>query len=106
MVVSGARAAARTSMQYVAIVYGAPMKPSTVASLPTSFRRSPSVCCTNGHASTGSMRWTASISAAERSARIFGPAFSRMSNSIPMPGSGVRMSEKRMTPSVLYASHG
>jgi len=29
-----------------------------------------------------------------------------MSKSKPMPGSGVRMSEKRMTPSVPYARYG
>jgi hypothetical protein len=44
---------------------------------------------------------TASMASLVRSGGIFGPSFSRMSKSIPMPGSGVRMSEKRITPSVL-----
>jgi hypothetical protein len=30
-----------------------------------------------------------------------GPAFSKMSNSMFMPGSGVKMSENKMTPSTL-----
>ena len=43
------------STRYVARVYGKPTKPSTVASLPTAFRRSLSTEPTNGHASSGSI---------------------------------------------------
>lgn len=87
-------------------MYGAPMKPSTVALPSTSRRSAPSAWRTKGHAASGSIRCIASTAACERIGVIFGPAFSRMSKSTPIPGSGVRMSEKRMTPSVWYAFHG
>jgi hypothetical protein len=37
---------------------------------------------------------------------MIGPRLSMMSKSMPMPGNGVRMSEKRITPSGRKASNG
>ncbi len=41
-------------MEYAASVHGDPTKPSTVEALPTSERRLPRICCTNGTLLAGS----------------------------------------------------
>mmetsp|Transcript_3594 Transcript_3594/g.9994 ORF Transcript_3594/g.9994 Transcript_3594/m.9994 type:complete len:225 (+) Transcript_3594:636-1310(+) len=83
------------------------MNPSTAASSPTSERRFCSVSRTNGVlliASSSCTRATSSIVRIGFS--MIGPLSSGISKSIPIPGSGVRISEKRMTPSGLNARHG
>ncbi len=66
----------------------------------TVFRRSPRVCLTKGVALLQSeLTYMLCKLSRVRIGLSFGPAFSSMSNSTPMPGSGVRMSENRIQPS-------
>jgi len=90
------------STRYVASVYGQPTNPSTAVSVPAVSSLSVlSAVSTNGHVLNGSMRCMAFTASQVSTFLSTGPFCSWMSNSSPIPGRGVRMSEKRMHPSVL-----
>mmetsp|Transcript_151417 Transcript_151417/g.282289 ORF Transcript_151417/g.282289 Transcript_151417/m.282289 type:complete len:257 (-) Transcript_151417:160-930(-) len=98
------------SIKYVPNVNGKPTKPRTVApDSPTLSRSSPKTEPTKGTSRSGLKAPPSVIRLNASRVRIGSiaiPPASEMLKSTPIAGSGVRMSEKRITPSVPYASHG
>eukprot|EP00966_Prymnesium_polylepis_P124419 2877264-Prymnesium_polylepis.2 len=99
---------AEPSMAYATRVKGEPTKPTSVVCPAISAFRSPRIVLMNGSFESGSLSGvSAATSAIVRSGEeMTGPLPRTTSNSMPIAGSGVRMSENMMTPSTPNARHG
>mmetsp|Transcript_24068 Transcript_24068/g.49789 ORF Transcript_24068/g.49789 Transcript_24068/m.49789 type:complete len:202 (+) Transcript_24068:367-972(+) len=91
--------------EYAASVNGAPTKPRSEVRPSVSLRRLRSVSPTKGSCAPGSSRCVSlAMSAAQRGGLLItGPLPLITSKSMPIAGSGVRMSENMITPSMPYA---